>query len=544
MHSKPLPVDYNDRSSIYDAIDKIMDGSYNLNEKGDLVPQPNASVIINDEALEQGVTFDDEIVKASGKESIGSVKNVVDATGNPHMLRKQRDGRWAPIGASSDTFDKDTLDAEGEKGYNSSMSAETAVTKADTSLVPLADKYLDADMNVLLMGLHGTGKTATIQALADSRGIKMKYYSCSTLDPFTDLVGVPTPVMFCDKCKADFESRVEHRSLEPKCDGHLDRQLRMVRPRDVDEAELIFFDEFNRADPKVQNAVFEMIQFGSINGEKLPHLKACWAAINPPDDEQNYAVEQIDPALMDRFDVYIEITPKPSVAYMSRFMPDAIAKALKTWWDDHQNAIRNGQKDAHSDYVSPRRLEKIGLVWCATQNTKAVYASLPPGGQFEKKKLVDMLKMAQRHVDAENGGPALDSYEDDDDLGGAGLGDRPASQFTYRQANMRIQQNDLADYLEQNPLHDATHNKVVEVLRTSIGGNELVTKYPKILNALNPSKLEAMITAFPAPKVKQMQQGFVTMIADPTYNGIKFDRLYKVLDQAPISKVPGWPTSY
>jgi hypothetical protein len=542
MSRFPLPVnpDYSNVKSVHDVVDGLMDGRYTTNEKGEIV-ENRTSVIVNDEAIEQEATFDDEIVKASGKEPIGSVRNITDATGNPVVVKKQTNGRWAPAGSPADTFDKDT---KGGSITGMETSSDPKPVTPDTSLVPLADKYLDSGFNVMLMGLHGTGKTETIKALAAARGLKMKYYSCSTLDPFTDLVGVPTPVYYCPDCDDKFETRTEHREIHPSCTGKLMRNLDMVRPRDVDEAELLFFDEFNRADPKVQNAVFEIIQFGSINGEKLPNLKACWAAINPPEDEQNYQVEPIDPALMDRFDVYIEITPKPSVVYMAKHMPEPIARALKVWWDDHANAIRNGTKDAHTSYISPRRLEKIGLVWCATHNPKSVYASLPPSGKFERKKLIDSLRLAQGQIDQENG-VTTEDYEDD--LGGDGLGDRPNPNFVYRLANMKLQQPKLAEYLEQHPTHDATHSKVVEVLKQGVGGEDLVTRYGKLLNALNPAKLEGMVAAYPGPKVNQMRQGFlVAYNASGTQAEAKtWKSLHKVLSR-PVSGVnlpAGWPTT-
>jgi hypothetical protein len=97
--------------------------------------------------------------------------------------------------------------------------------------------------------------------------------------------------------------------------GESGTHLQMVRPRDVDDAELIFFDEFNRADPKVHNAVLEIVQFQTINGEKLPHARMVWAAMNPPGKE--YDVEDLDPALVDRFDVYEEVKATPSVTYLA-----------------------------------------------------------------------------------------------------------------------------------------------------------------------------------------------------------------------------------
>lgn len=416
------------------------------------------------------------------------------------------------------------------------MSTQEKPTSA-ASLIPNAETYLDHNFNVLLVALHGVGKTVSIIELCKQRGLKFKYYSCSTLDPFTDLVGVPTPRDYCPECKLYFKDEAKC----PECQSRTVESLKMVRPREVDEAEVIFFDEFNRADPKTQNALFEIMQFKSINGEPLPNLKACWAAINPPDDEQNYQVEALDKALLDRFDIYIDITPKPSVAYMSKHMPQPIAAALKVFWDEHQNAINQGTKDAHSDYLSPRRLEKIGLVWCATKNTRSVGAALPIGGQFEKRKLWDLLKRAQQEVNKAEG--IIDEIDDEeDDLGGAGLGDRPAEQFTYRLGNLKLDQEKIADFLTDNPLHFPTHDKVADTLRSGVGGEELTLKFGKLLNALNQSQLEGMITGFPTAKVSEMRKGFVKLYQEDKPKAKALKNLYKCLNAGGNITTPDWPT--
>jgi hypothetical protein len=466
----------------------------------------------------------DKVVGATPRRKIGTRVTKMTSKGVEQTWEKVSTNKWKRISSEA-------LDTDGEKGYTSTMTTK----KEDISLIPNADVYLDQGFNVLLIGLHGTGKTASIQALARDRGFKMKYYSCSTLDPFTDLVGVPTPRDYCPECKLYFKDE----SKCPECQGRTVEALKMVRPREVDEAEIIFLDEFNRADGKTQNALFEMIQFGTINGEPLPNLKACWAAINPPDDEQNYQVDAIDPAMMDRFDVYIDITPKPSVTYMTKHMPEPIALSLKLWWDDHQNAIRLGSKDAHSDYISPRRLEKIGLVWCATKSPKSVFAALPRGGQFEKNKLVDHLKAAQKQVNQEQGivDPSLD---DGPDLGGNGLGDRPSPLFTYRKANIRMDAEKLADHLAANPNEFETHKKVADELKSGAGGQDLVLHYGAVINALNPSTLEGMVAGFPPPKVKLMREGFMTMYQDTPDEAKKLTHLHKVLTATPGAPT-GWP---
>lgn len=411
---------------------------------------------------------------------------------------------------------------------------EVKMSAAD-SLIPMAETYLDAGFNVLLLGLHGTGKTVSIQEIAKDRNLKMKYYSCATLDPFTDLVGVPTPRVHCED-HGEFETRKEHRDLHPDCEQPLLENLKMIRPRDVDEAEIIFFDELNRADPKTLNAVFEIIQFRSINGDKLPKLKACWAAMNPPDE--NYEVERLDPALVDRFDLYIDIQPKPSVTYMSKHMPLIIAKALKLWWDDHERMIRNGKLDPNIDYISPRRLEKIGLVWMATKSTGSVKASLPAGGTFDKSKLCEHLKAAQARLDAEARGETPAAEEDSS----ASIGSRPAPQFTYQPSGLRVKEQEVVEFLTKNPTANETHQAVVKAYKQGVGGEELVIRHGRILDALNPAALEGLVNLYPVAKKSQMVQGFARLFRDDPVKARSLTTLHKVL--APFGKnTAGFPAT-
>ena len=58
-------------------------------------------------------------------------------------------------------------------------------------------------LNVLLVGNHGVGKSAMVLEEAKRQGLKMKYYSSSTLDPWSDLVGIPVPVDAKDNGEKD-----------------------------------------------------------------------------------------------------------------------------------------------------------------------------------------------------------------------------------------------------------------------------------------------------------------------------------------------------
>lgn len=103
---------------------------------------------------------------------------------------------------------------------------------------------------------------------------------------------------------------------------------------------------------KVQNATMELIQFKSINGKKFNNLRFIWAAINPPktnDSDIEYSVEKLDPAQIDRFQIYVEIPYKLSIPYFIQKFGENVALISANWW----NELTESDKLC----VSPRRLD-------------------------------------------------------------------------------------------------------------------------------------------------------------------------------------------
>lgn len=189
-------------------------------------------------------------------------------------------------------------------------------------------RAVKAGLNVLLEGPFGVGKSSIAFAVTDELGLRRKYFSTSTLDPYADLVGIPVPV-------------VEGES----------RRILFLRPQEIMLAQVLFFDELNRAHPRVLNAVFEIIQFHSINGEKLPYLQCVIAAINPAD--AGYQVQELDAALLDRFHLHLHVDPGPCREWFQDEFGPLLGNALVDWYtldlDVAQKAL-----------VSSRRLEYLG----------------------------------------------------------------------------------------------------------------------------------------------------------------------------------------
>ena len=219
--------------------------------------------------------------------------------------------------------------------------------------IPKLTRYLNSGYNVLMSGHAGVGKTAVITEVFS--GLKWKYFSAPTMDPWVDLVGVPRAVS------------------DEERGGQV---LTLVRPEFVkaDDVEAIFIDELNRAPDKVLNALMELIQFGSINGHKLTKLRVVWAAINPHDEDGTYAVNKLDRALTDRFQVQLTIPYKVDEKYFSTKYPE-VGAGFCSWWND--------LTDAQKAVVSPRRLE---YAIEAYMNNDPLNDFLPDGVNIAKLK--------------------------------------------------------------------------------------------------------------------------------------------------------------
>jgi hypothetical protein len=196
-------------------------------------------------------------------------------------------------------------------------------------LTKKTDFWIEQNLNVLLIGEHGIGKTAIIKDAFERNKLKWRYFSASTMDPWVDFVGVPKEVQ--GENGSSYLDLIQKQEFQ---DGSI---------------EMLFFDEFNRAPDKVRNAVMELIQFRSINGRKLPNLKGVWAAINPYDENETYDVEELDPAQEDRFHIIYELPNEPNKQYFQEKFGARMGTRAVEWWHYLPDNLKR--------LVSPRRLD-------------------------------------------------------------------------------------------------------------------------------------------------------------------------------------------
>lgn len=155
---------------------------------------------------------------------------------------------------------------------------------------------LASEAPMLLIGAHGSAKSAMLERIAAALGLEHRHYNASLLS-FDDLVGFPVP------------------------DGDALRYLRT--PATLWGAHSVFLDEISRCRPEVQNKLFSIVHEKRVQGVALHELRYRWAAMNPPadealgdeDDSDTYAGSlPLDTALADRFAF---VLPLPSLDDLS-----------------------------------------------------------------------------------------------------------------------------------------------------------------------------------------------------------------------------------
>jgi MoxR-like ATPase len=155
-------------------------------------------------------------------------------------------------------------------------------------LEPIILAALVSEDPLLLIGRSGTGKTFLLNTLSEALGLEHRHYNASLIS-FDDLVGFPYP----DKAGEGV------RFLET--------------PATVWSAESVLIDEISRCKAEHQNRLFSLVHERKLQGLPLRRLRFRWAAMNPcsadQDELEQYAgSEALDPALADRFALFIEAT--------------------------------------------------------------------------------------------------------------------------------------------------------------------------------------------------------------------------------------------
>lgn len=136
-----------------------------------------------------------------------------------------------------------------------------------------------ASQNILLVGRHGIGKSEILTAHFEDRGMKVIPLFLGQMADPGDLIGLP-----------HFNEETGHTEYYPPYWFPLD-----------DKPIVLFLDELNRARPELMQTVMDLALNRKLAGKTLPVGSRIIAAVNAGEE---YQVEELDPALVSRFNVY------------------------------------------------------------------------------------------------------------------------------------------------------------------------------------------------------------------------------------------------
>lgn len=169
----------------------------------------------------------------------------------------------------------------------------------------LLTRCVEEKLTPLVWGKHGIGKSMIIRSIFEKLGYEVIDLRLGQLE-VGDLIGVPAQEFYCSVCETKFGFSVRE-SYCPICaqDGKkipISGRTVWLAPSwfpQNGEKRLIFFDELNRGRLDVQQATFQIVLDRRIHTHKIPDNCGIVCACNPSGGD--YFVEELDPALLDRF---------------------------------------------------------------------------------------------------------------------------------------------------------------------------------------------------------------------------------------------------
>lgn len=178
-------------------------------------------------------------------------------------------------------------------------------------------RFWTADISVLVRGNHGIGKSEVVYQIAEELGLPVMERRLSQMSE-GDMIGLPwqetlgeavtdTVVAPTDPVRtAALAALVGIASTAVTKDF----KVTSFAPPDwlakcAEQPYIIFLDEFNRATPEVMQAAFQLVLDRRIGSLKIHPDCRIYAAINVA---ANYQVNEMDPALLDRFAV-VDLEP-------------------------------------------------------------------------------------------------------------------------------------------------------------------------------------------------------------------------------------------
>jgi len=202
---------------------------------------------------------------------------------------------------------------------------------------------IEADDTVIIEGKHGVGKSVGVKEFAEENGYHFEPLFLSNQE-VGDLIGNPDTVK-------EGDVTITVWSIPPWLH-------RINKAAQKGQRSILFLDELNRAQIDVRQSALQLVLERQIHEHVLPTVDGyrtmVVAAINPADD---YQVDELDPALMDRF-VHVIVEPDAE-SWLAWGRKNNVNMVIRDYISEHPDRLYFMPEDGARG-ATPRSWTKLG----------------------------------------------------------------------------------------------------------------------------------------------------------------------------------------
>jgi len=210
--------------------------------------------------------------------------------------------------------------------------------KTFISLAPAVSK---AGLPVMIRGRHGVGKSQVIYQIAKNMGLPVIERRASQMTE-GDLVGLPS----------------------------IDGDRTSFNPPDwfkqaCEQPAVLFLDEVDRAVLEVRQGIFELTDSRKLNGHHLHPETVVFAAVNGGEHGEQYQVNEMDPAELDRYSVW---DIEPTVEDWLSWAKDNVDSLVWDFINQNRSHLEHaGDYEPNKVYPSRRSWDRLNQVLASAE---------------------------------------------------------------------------------------------------------------------------------------------------------------------------------
>ena len=251
----------------------------------------------------------------------------------------------------------------------------------------------------LISGRHGIGKSQMMKQIADEFGGTCEVIEGGTLKE-GEITGLPYQYKD-DKGEIKFQflpyyvvkriQDIEH-TLEDFSKLSGAERLEAIKSGKV-KLMILFFDEINRTETAVYRELMNILLTRSVNGYEFPWWVQIVGAMNPGSQNSEYAVNEMDPAQLDRFlKIKVDVSSNEWLDYAEK---SKLSSDIQKFIKDNPKFLSykdDGLDDKDEATPSPRGWEMASLLLTTEPALRGFFDAKENNEKIVKRDMVELFK--------------------------------------------------------------------------------------------------------------------------------------------------------